>query len=433
MYAAPSKNVVYDAKIDTTITPKTSEKPEDKKSVAKALKLAAKKHKADSIAAVKASSKSRPKARTGADLASGNQAGADTSKTALKNDTTVLSPKAKLKREKEAQKEAAKLEKLKKKEAKKNDIFKMSEKDLARFISNKIHIDTTIKDSMAVSKHRAISYAKAKPFPLVDPAHLSIKFFHRYWRDIDLQDPKNKSFASHHTELINALLAAIKKREIKAYSPAVVTTVNPTGDAFTIPLSYDEMMVGLSDTALVDEFDKDGNKIGSKQVANPFTPEKICGYRIKEDVYYDKTRSRTITRIIGVAPLVKLTLSSGEVLSVQPLCWLKFKDLRNLLVTIDIDPTKKIGDTMDDVFLQRRFYSTIVKESNPEGLRIKDYKTEVADQQNEANRIEKKINKFKKGSWDYTMLQQSLVSETDSKSTKTKTTKKVEVKPAPGN
>lgn len=51
---------------------------------------------------------------------------------------------------------------------------------------------------------------------------------------------------------------------------------------------------------------------------------------------------------------------------------------------------------MDDVFLQRRFYSTIVKESNPEGLRIKDYKTEVADQQNEANRIEKKLINLKR-------------------------------------
>lgn len=424
--------IVTHRNADTTISPTADKKQDDQKAVAKALKQAAKKHRSDSIAAAKALSKSHPNKAAPDNLPSVTQNKTDTGKTIFPKDTIALSAKAKLKMQKNAEKEAAKLEKLKKKEAKKNDIFKMSEKDLARFIANKIHIDTSIKDSTAVSQHRKISYLKARPFPLQDPAHLNIRFFHRYWRDIDLQDPKNKSFALHHTELINSLLTAIKHKEITAYSPAAISPQNPTGDAFTVPVPYDQMMIGLSDTAMVDEFDKDGNKIGSKAVANPFTPQKIYGYRIKEDVYYDKTRSRTITRIIGVAPLVKLTLSSGEVVSIQPLCWVKFKDLRNILVTLDIDPTKKTGESMDDVFLQHRFSSTIVQESNPEGLRIKDYKTELTEQQNEAVRLEKKIIKFKKGSWNYTMINE--VPPADSQGTKPSAkTKKVVVKPASSN
>jgi gliding motility associated protien GldN len=299
----------------------------------------------------------------------------------------------------------AKSAKALKREAKKNSIENLSEKDLAKLAFQHININ---KDSVdLVRRSSNIPFTNARPYPLFDPDPNNVKFYHRYWRDIDLQDPKNKFFAAHHAELINALLNAIKQKEIKAYSPVGGTPENPTGDSFTTTIPYNQLMAGLSDTAMVDQFDKDGNKTGSVPAANPFTPDKISGYRIKEDVYYDKTRARVITRIVGIAPLVKLTLSSGEIVSIQPLCWIKFKECRNVLVTIDVDPTKKIGDSMDDAFLQRRFYGRIVQESNPEGLRIKDYKPELADQQTEANRIEQKLMIFKKGWWDYTMLYDS--------------------------
>lgn len=315
-----------------------------------------------------------------------------------KDKTDSLAANSKAKTKKRSNKEL-------KREARKNDVNYMSEKDLSKLAFEHMSIDTTVKNPLI--QHTDISYTNARPLPLTEPAPLDIKFFHRYWRDIDLQDPRNKKFSTYHADLINALLTAIRKKEIKAYSPAGGVPENPTGDAFTVPIPYEQLMAGLSDTAVVNIIDKDGNITGTKTVPNPFTPEKISGYRIKEDVYYDRIRSRSVTRIIGIAPLVKLTLSSGEVLSVQPLCWLKYKDCRKIFVTIDIDPTKKIGDTMDDIFIQRRFYGRIVQESNPEGKRIKDYKTELPDQEAEAQRIENKVTVFKKGSWNYTMLNEA--------------------------
>jgi gliding motility associated protien GldN len=306
-----------------------------------------------------------------------------------------------------------------KKEAEKNDVNRLSAKDLVKMAFTKIGSDSSFRNI----KRADISFTNARPLPLYEPNPTNIKFYHRYWRDIDLQDPLNKKFASYHADLINGLLDAIRKNQITAYNPAADPINNPTGDAFTVPIAYNELMAGLSDTALVNILDKDGNITGTKSVPNPFTPDKISGYRIKEDVFYDKTKSKTVTRIIGIAPLVKITLSSGEVMSIQPLCWLKFKDCRTVLVTIDVDPTKKIGDSMDDVFLQHRFYGRIVQESNPDGLRIKDYKTELPDQITEAQRIEKKVAVFKNGTWSYTMLSESPAPAPGSVKTTTKNQK----------
>jgi len=206
--------------------------------------------------------------------------------------------------------------------------------------------------------------------------------------------------------LIEATLAALKNGVITAYDPTPGTPENPTGDAFTTPISYAQVMSQLSDSATVDQFDKDGNKTGSIQKANNFTPDKISGYRIKEDVYFDKTRSKVVTRIIGIAPLLKLSLSTGDSLGIQPLCWFNFNQFRKLLVTMAVDTVnKKTGMSMDDIFLQRRFISKIVEESNPLGVRIKDYASVPADQEKEAKRIEQKLLAYKGSMWPYSLVE----------------------------
>jgi gliding motility associated protien GldN len=262
------------------------------------------------------------------------------------------------------------------------------------------------KDSIkSIALKQGINLSKARPFPLPSSNLREIKFYHRYWRDIDLSDPQNKVMVQPGATLIEATLAALKDGLITAYDPTPGTPTNPNGDSFATPISYRQIMSQLSDTVLVDQFDKDGNKIGSIQKANNFTPDKISGYRIKEDVYFDKVRSRIITRIVGIAPLLKLNLSSGDSLGSQPLCWINFNQYRKLLVTMEIDTlNKKTALSMDDVFLQRRFSSKIVEESNPLGNRIKDYATTPADQQKEQKRIEHKLLAYKDSTWDYNLV-----------------------------
>ncbi|WP_083227793.1 gliding motility protein GldN [Mucilaginibacter sp. PPCGB 2223] len=245
---------------------------------------------------------------------------------------------------------------------------------------------------------------KARPFPIPDPNPNNIKYYHRYWRDIDLKDPRNQKFNTPGATLIEALLKGIKDGRINAYDATGGIPENPGGDAFTVPMSYDNLMGRMRDTATIDKLDKDGNKIGSERKLNDFSPDKVVGYRIKEDVYFDKRLSRVQTRIIGIAPLIRVTLTNGDTIGTQPVCWLKYKQCRLVFATMDVsDPDKNLYDvSMDDMFLQRQFYAKIVEESNPLGRRIKDYMKDPADQDKEAQRIEKKLADYKANAWAYT-------------------------------
>jgi gliding motility associated protien GldN len=244
---------------------------------------------------------------------------------------------------------------------------------------------------------------KARPFPIFEPNPNNIKYYHQYKRDIDLKDPKNAKFNTPGSTLIEALLKGMKDGIITPYDATPGTKANPNGDAFTVPLTYNQLMSKLVDTAMVDKLDKDGNKIGSVKQLNDFSPDKIVGYRIKEDVYYDKQRAKVETRIVGIAPLATLKLSNGDTVGIQPVCWLRYKQCRIVFAKMDVsDADRNLYDvSMDDMFLQRQFNAVIVEESNAQGRRIKDYMKDPASQAQEAARIERKLADYKKNIWKY--------------------------------
>lgn len=276
---------------------------------------------------------------------------------------------------------------------------------------------------------------KARPFPIPDPNPNNIKYFHRYWRDIDLKDPRNQKFNTPGSTLIEALLKGVKAGKINVYDATGGIPENPGGDSFTIPMTYDGLMGRMRDTATIDKLDKDGNKIGSERKLNDFSPDKVVGYRIKEDVYFDKRLSRVQTRIIGIAPLIRVTLTNGDTIGTQPVCWLKYKQCRLVFATMDVsDPDKNLYDvSMDDMFLQRQFNAKIVEESNPLGRRIKDYMKDPADQDKEAQRIEKKLADYKKNIWLYTTTGalDGSAAAAEAKTNKKTTTKKTTAAPPP--
>jgi len=250
---------------------------------------------------------------------------------------------------------------------------------------------------------KSIVMTKARPFQIFEPSENNVKFYHRYKRDISFKDPRNAKFNTTGATLIEAILKGVKDGIITPYDATSIAKINPSGDAFTVPLTYSQFMGKLVDTALVDQLDKDGNKIGSVKQLNDFSPDKVVGYRIKEDVYYDKQRAKVETHIVGIAPLIVLKLSNGDTVGTQPVVWLKYKQCREVFAKMDVsDADHNMYDvSMDDMFLQRQFNSVIVEESNPKGNRIKDYMKTPEDQAKEAARIEKKLADYKKNIWNY--------------------------------
>jgi len=242
--------------------------------------------------------------------------------------------------------------------------------------------------------YQANNMEDAVPFAYPEVNKKNIRFYKRVWRDIDLKDEKNNVLAVPGNSLIEVVMKAIEKGKLSLYSP--------DDDSFKGRLSAQEGMARFADSVLVPIFDGEGNQIDSKMALNEFDPARVTKFRIKEDIFFDKQRSRLETRIIGVAPLMNITTSAelAESVGATPAFWLYFPQLRYSLIQVDIsDPDKDLYDmTMDDFFVQNKFASTIVRESSPGMLQnLKD--TENGGQQLDGKKVEEKLDAYKKKLW----------------------------------
>lgn len=223
-----------------------------------------------------------------------------------------------------------------------------------------------------------------------------VVFSKRIWREINLKDSMNFVFASPKNTLIGVLIDAISAGELTAYDPTP-SKEDPTGDSFLQRLAPGNAMGRFVDSVLVPQFDDEGYEIGSSMMAGEFDPASVTGFRIKEDWFYDKQRSVFEPRIIGLAPLMKIDMGGVE-LDEQPAFWVYFPEARHILVNKEVaNPINDaVGISFDDLFTRRLFSSTIVKESNPQDLRLKDM---GGNETESALEIEKKLNQFDESIW----------------------------------
>ncbi|RFZ83520.1 gliding motility protein GldN [Mucilaginibacter terrenus] len=228
-------------------------------------------------------------------------------------------------------------------------------------------------------------------------------FARRIWREIDLRKKVNQYMASPKRRLIDVLLSAIDARDIFAYD-AVDSKTNPGGDGFITRLTAEQARSKLSDSSVVDIFDKKtGDKVGSKVVAGEFNPDEVVKFRLKEDWLFDKQRGVFEPRIVGIAPLIKIkTVVDVTNAEYQPAFWIYFPEARSVLATKEAinrnnDAT---GLSYDDVFMKRLFSSYIVKQSNDKDERIRDY-TQGVDRLYESDRIKKNLMNWELGLWAY--------------------------------
>ncbi|MEN5380497.1 gliding motility protein GldN [Sphingobacterium kitahiroshimense] len=239
--------------------------------------------------------------------------------------------------------------------------------------------------------YQANNLEDAVPFAYPEINLKNIRFYKRVWRDIDLKDEKNALLVTPGNSLMEIIMKSIETGKLSLYSP--------DDDSFKGRMSANEGMARFTDSVLVPIFDDEGNQIDSKMTLNEFDPTRVTKFRIKEDIFFDKQRSRLESRIIGVAPLMNITTSAelAESVGSTPAFWLYFPQLRYSLVKVDItDPDKGLYDmTMDDLFVQKKYASTIIRESSAGALKLGD----EAQQAQDAQQIEQKIDAYKKKLW----------------------------------
>ncbi|TWR23858.1 gliding motility protein GldN [Mucilaginibacter pallidiroseus] len=265
--------------------------------------------------------------------------------------------------------------------------------------------DTTTKAAKPFDRPLDGYYKKnnilsARVTPYANLREADVMFAKRVWREIDLREKMNQYMGSPKQRLIDILLNAIDAGELTAYDPTA-TKDDPGGDGFTRPLAAGGARSRMSDSAVVDKFDKDGNKIGSSIQAGEFNPDSVVKFRIKEDWVFDKQRSIFEPRIIGIAPLIK-PKAAGLDLDYQPAFWVYFPEARQVLATKEAVSRNNdaTGLSYDDVFVKRIFNSYIVKQSNDKDERIRDYAQGI-DKLYESERIKKNLMDWEFNLWRY--------------------------------
>jgi gliding motility associated protien GldN len=279
---------------------------------------------------------------------------------------------------------------------------------------------TAVKDSLPADSlppmdgyYKNDMYNNAKAFGYPAVSSRDVRFFKRVWRDVDVNDPKNSLLNTPGATLAEIVLEGLRTGKLTAYDPS------PTNNdsTFAKRINVIGALSRFQDSTMVDQFDSNGNKIGSRMVLNDFNPASITKFRIKEDIYFDKKRSMVVSRIIGIAPL-KAIQAAGTTVGEAPVFWLYFPQARDFFATKDVsDPDRNLYDTsLDDIFLQKRFTSTIVRATGSNnasrttaqiaatavpGATATDALNADKDKAETAKQIEAKIETFKAKTWDY--------------------------------
>lgn len=133
-----------------------------------------------------------------------------------------------------------------------------------------------------------------------------------------------------------------------------------------------------------------------------YSAEDVLAYRLKEYWYFDKQRSMLMVKIIGILPICKREMPSGDVIR-QATAWFYFPELRPVIANEEVYNRKNetVRITFDDVFIKRYFSSHIVKEDNVYDRTLEQAGYKGYDQLVEADRIKEKIFNFEHDLWDY--------------------------------
>lgn len=267
------------------------------------------------------------------------------------------------------------------------------------------------------------------PYSVIRPTDAA--YVKRVWREFDIREKMNALYASPKSRLIDVIMQAVLAGELTAYDPTP-TADDPTGDSFKTRLAADQVLGRFgTDSTLVEQYDDEGNVVASRFEASSFNPDEVVRFRIKEDWIFDKQRSVFEPRIIGIAPLVSPKMDEitgggfddfgGEENTVDipgldtgndvaalaadayPAFWIYFPEARHVFVNKEVASRHNdaTGLSYDDVFIKRLFSSYIIKQSNPEDLRIRDYIDNGLERLNEAERIKKGLVDFEQDLWSY--------------------------------
>ncbi len=242
------------------------------------------------------------------------------------------------------------------------------------------------------------------PYPFLREA--DVMWSKRVWRVIDLNEKMNLALrypsskqTTNRKSLIDLLMDAVEEGSLTAYSYA--------DDEFTLPLTMKDIISrggARIDTVQMQRPDPPYDTYDTV-IAREFSRDKVIGFRVKEDWFFDKQRSVMDVRIIGIAPLMFAVAEDGNVREgniKMPLFWVYYPEARKLLANGEVFNRENDAErrSFDDIFQKRLFGSYIYKESNVFDRRIEDYRQGI-NALLESEKIKESISNFEHDMWEF--------------------------------
>ena len=226
----------------------------------------------------------------------------------------------------------------------------------------------------------------------------------KIYRIIDLREKVNQSLyyptekvADGRKNLVGIILDAVKTGKVNAYHG-----MNIAVDTIAVPLTYKDVEKNMgAGIKTIDVQDTVTGVMVPTQVPVAADPAAIKQLLLYEEWYFDKKHSVLSVRIMGICPIY-VGMESGRV-SKSRTFWIRYDEIRDILSKKEVFNSRNDAQriSFDDLFMQRRFGSYIVAESNVYNDRdISEY-TVGKDAMFEAERIKNEIFNFEHDLWEY--------------------------------
>jgi len=186
------------------------------------------------------------------------------------------------------------------------------------------------------------------------------------WRDISVFEKINSTFRYEAEEndgsqsFFFILLQHIRDVDITAF--------DAVNDRFTTPLTLADIskgMTGGSQTIQIPDMvnDPDGTKglLRDTTITEEFDVSSVVGYRVKEEIIFDRETSRMHFRTLGLAPLKERDIAGQK--AMIPMFYVYYPDARPFLAKHEAYNPRNMAMRMswEEIFESRYYSSTIYK------------------------------------------------------------------------
>jgi gliding motility associated protien GldN len=245
------------------------------------------------------------------------------------------------------------------------------------------------------------AFSQIKPLiALPQVREADIMWSKEMWRTIDLSDRFNFSFyfpiekRKNQMNLFDVLAKGLLTGKIKAYNTDELIALD------TLSTKRIQEKIAFRDSLLfyyADEFGSDSTS--KKLVLDTLNGECIVQYFIRETWFFDKQRSVMDVRISAICP-VKYDIDKDLLI---PLFWIDYNEARPWLNTFTALNSKNDSEkrSFDELFIKRKFNSSIKKESNVYDREIADYVYSSKEAQQESERIKEYLRNMECDMWQW--------------------------------